>query len=294
MNPIIKKLHTREELEGKIDKYMEKYEEYKSKNDFGSMAFVCSEIACIYEILEDTEKSNYYYEKIVEMQNVHPDEFVDALCISALRRLQRSEEALKMVLSDPKSRGVETLAHLYEDVGRKEEAIIIYSGLAHCSYELFRVCSPFWKPHYLREAADLNEKAEKFDRVSEYTRKAVEEWLKNKDTIDNTLYVIEEAWLNEEGGYIYEKAAQFEVAMEYYQKAQSKYELAYTDEHVTSTEVTYVEFFSDWWSKYYEFFLRQIPDFRLIHFRYEHCKKNDYRRITYRILNLEEKMKEQK
>ncbi len=291
MNPIIKKLYTREELEGKIERYMKEYEKHENKNEYKYMASTCSEIACIHEILEDKEKSNYYYEKIVEIQNAHPDEFVDLECISALRRLQRSEEALKMVLSDPKSWGVETLAHLYEDVGRKEESIIIYSGLAHCAYELHRVCSPFWKPHYLREAADLHEKAQNYDRVSEYTKAAVEEWEKNKDTIDNSLYVIEEAWLNEEVGYIYEKAGQLDVAMEHYQKAKSRYELAYTEEHVSSTEVRYVEFFSDWWSKYYDFFIRQIPDFRLIHFKYESDMANDRRRITYRILNLEEKMK---
>ncbi len=291
MNPIIKKLYTREELEGKIEEYMKDYEKHESKNEYEYMTFACGDIATLYEILEDKEKSNYYYERIVEIWKAHPGKFVDLECISALSRLQRSEEALKIVLSNPKSWGVGTLAILYEELGRKEEAIIIYSGLAHCSYELCRVCSPFWKPHYLRKAADLCEKAKKFDRVSEYTKAAVEEWEKNKDNIENTLYVIEEAWLNEEGGYIYEKAGQFDVAMKYYQKTQSKYELAYTDEHVTSTEVTYVEFFSDWWSKYYEFFLRQIPDFRFIHFRYEHCRKNDYRRITYRLLNLEEKMR---
>ena len=33
MDPIIKKLYTQEELEGKIVEYNEKYEKYKGKND---------------------------------------------------------------------------------------------------------------------------------------------------------------------------------------------------------------------------------------------------------------------
>jgi len=291
MNPLIKKLYTREELEGKIEKYMKEYEKHESKNEYKYMAFACSDIARFYEILEDKKKSNYYYEKIVETWRAHPGKFVDSECVGALRRLQRPEEALKIVLSNPKSWGVETLAHLYEDVGRTEEAIIIYSSLASCSWELHRVCSPFWRPHYLREAADLHEKAQKFDKVREYNKKTVEAWEKIKDNVDRNLYPIEEAWLYEEVGYIYEKVGKFETATEYYQKARSKYEQAYTDEYLASTKTNIVEYFGDWWNKYYKFFIRQIPDFRLIYFLYEYCKENDYRRITYRVLNLKELMK---
>ena len=75
--------------------------------------------------------------------------------------------------------------------------------------------------------------------------------------------------------------------MDYYRKAQSRYEKAHTEEpHIVGAH----QIDGDW-NRYFKFFTRQIPDFGFIHFRYEHPEDNDYRRIKYRILNLEKQMK---
>jgi len=86
---------------------------------------------------------------------------------------------------------------------------------------------------------------------------------------------------------IYEKAGEFDTALEYYKRAEVKYEQAYTED-ITSTEVNQVD--GDW-DDYWGFFVNQIPDFRLIYFRSDGPEENDYRRIKYRILNLKEQMK---
>jgi len=49
-----------------------------------------------------------------------------------------------------------------------------------------------------------------------------------KDNIGRSLHSIEEAWLFEEVGYIYEKAGEFEKALEYYKMAEAKYRVLVT------------------------------------------------------------------
>ena len=65
MNPIIKNLYTREEIRDRIKNYIERYEESKSKNDYSSMISEYNNIAIFFEILGNTEKSNYYYQQII-------------------------------------------------------------------------------------------------------------------------------------------------------------------------------------------------------------------------------------
>jgi tetratricopeptide (TPR) repeat protein len=292
MNPIIKNLYTREELQQKISEYIQDYEDYKSKNYYRLMVFVYSDIAHFYELLGNKKKRNLYYEKIIDIWHDHPGKFVDLECVSALSALQRSEEALQIVLSNPKGWGVETLAQLYEEVGRKKEAIVIYSSLAIYSSRFSEAYYPFWQPHYLQEASDIWTRIESPDYVLKYNQKAVAAWEEVaawedlKDNIQKSLSLIEEAWLYEEVGYIYEKAGKFETAMNYYQKAQFRYQKAYTKE---PTAVGAHQIDGDW-NRYFEFFIYQIPDFGFIHFRCEHPEDNDYRRIKYRILNLKEQM----
>ena len=285
MNPTVKKLYTREELESKIKEYTEKYEKHKSKNDYEFMTFICNDIARCFEIKEEKEKAEFYYQEIVDIWHIHPGKFVDWKCVGALRLLQRPEEALKIVLSNPSMWGVETLAHLYEELNRKEEAIIIYSSLATFSFKLSEAYYPFWRPHYLQEAADLYEKAQDIEMVRRYNERAVEAWEEIKDNIKRPLYAIEEAWLYEEVGYIYEKASKLEIAAEYYQRAQSRYGKAHSEEpHIVAAHHIDGD-----WKDYLGFFTYQIPDFRLIHF--DSLEENDCRRIKYRILNLEKQMK---
>lgn len=106
-----------------------------------------------------------------------------------------------------------------------------------------------------------------------------------KDNIERDLELNEEAWLYKEAGYIYEKASNFKTARNYYRKAESTYEDAYIEDPATATH----QIDGDW-NYYSGFFVQQIPDFRLIHFRSDGPEENDYRRIKYRILNLEVQM----
>lgn len=286
-NSIIKKLHTRKELEDKISEHKQKYEEYKNKNEYSSMISECNDTARFFELLEDRIKSEYYYRKIVDEWHAHLRGVPNYLCINALEMLGRSEEALDIVLSNPRMWDIETLARLYEGIGRKGEAIVLYSGLARCSIKLCNVCSPFWFPHYLQDAADLYERAQDSETAHIHNGKSVGKWGEIKDNIQESFYSIEKAWLYEEIGYIHEGAGIFETAIEYYQKAESKYEKAHKKE---STAVAAHHIDGDW-NKYFRFFTHQIPDFRLIHFRSDGPEENDYRRIKYRILSLEEQMK---
>jgi tetratricopeptide (TPR) repeat protein len=286
MNPIIKNLYTREELQQKISEHLQNYKKYKSKNYYYLIAFLYSDIAHFYWLLGDEKKRDVYYEKIIDMWHDHPGRLVGLECVSALSVLQRPEEALQIVLSDPKGWGVETLAQLYEELDRKAEAIVIYSSLATYSSKFSEAYYPFWQPHYLQEASDIWARIDSPDHALKYNQKAVAAWEHLKDNIQRSLSLIEEAWLYEEVGYIYEKTGKFETAMDYYQKAQSKYEKAHTEEpHIVGAH----QIDGDW-NRYFKFFIRQIPDFGFIHFRYEHPENNDYRRIKYRILNLEEQM----
>jgi tetratricopeptide (TPR) repeat protein len=124
-------------------------------------------------------------------------------------------------------------------------------------------------------------------KAKKYNQKAVAAWEGIKDNIQKSLSLIEEAWLYEEVGYIYEKAQKFVTAINYYQKAQSRYKKAHSEEpHIVGAH----QIDGDW-NRYFKFFVRQIPDFDFIHFHYEHPEDNDYRRIKYRILNLEKQMK---
>jgi len=285
-NPLFKKLYTNQELQHKIEDYIEKYKQVRTENDYRSAASVCYDLGRLYEILKDKEKSRFYYQKVVDEWNAHPDKVTDHLCVSALRALNKPKKALEVVFLHPQKWMLVVLALLYEERGRKKEAQLIYAGLSYYSYQLSEVRYSFWRPHYLQEASDIWTRIESPDYALKYNQKAVAAWEEIKDNIQRSLALIEEAWLYEEVGYIYEKAGEFETAMDFYQKAQSKYQKAYTKE---PTAVGAHQIDGDW-NRYFKFFIYQIPDFGFIHFRCEHPGDNDYRRIKYRILNLEEQM----
>ena len=260
-NPILKKLYTEEELHCKIEQHMARYKRWQSKNDYRLMAFECYDIARFFELLEDKERSDYYYQEIVDGWKAYPGEVFDHLCVSALKALNRPEEALEVVLEHPERWSPITLAGIYNKLGRTREAQLIYAGLSYYSYRTSEVRHLFWRPHYLQEAADLCEKGQDFRNVHMYNQKAVAAWEEAKNNMQEQIKLIEEAWLYEEVAYIYEKAAVF------------------------------VHQIDGDWDKYYGFFAYQIPDFRLIFFRSDIPEKNDCRRMKYRFLNLEEQMK---
>ena len=287
MNPIIKKLYTQEELEGKIVEYNEKYEKYKGKNDYELMASRCYDIGCLFELLGEKEKSDYYYQKIVHDWHAYPDKIPYYICVNALKALKRPEEAFEMILTHAKSWDLIALARLYEEVGRVKEALLLYSGLATNRLMISRFCS-FLQPHYLQEAADLREKAHDFEMSHIYNQRAIETWGEMEGNIEKPLVPIEEAWLYEEVGYIYERAGEYKTALKYYNRAESTYEIAYTED-LTSTGAHQID--GDW-DYYFRFFAKQIPDFRLLYFHSDSLEENDYRRMKYRILNVREYIKE--
>ena len=131
-------------------------------------------------------------------------------------------------------------------------------------------------------------RAQNPEEAQKYNEQAIETWEKMKDTMERPLHTIDEAWLFEEVGYIYEKAGKFEIAIEYYKKAKQMYELAYEED---PPAVYTHQIDSDW--DYYKgiFFYLQFLGTRMFKLRVENPMKYDFRRIKYRILNLEEQVK---
>lgn len=285
---LLRKVYTKEELQDKISQRMKEYERSSTENDYRSMAQECYDIGRLLELLEDERQSGYYFQKAVDEWNAHPQGVPDYICINALEDLNKLGDALELVLRHPTNWSIRTLARFYEKLGRNEEARLLYAGLAYHSYRLSEAYYPFWQPHYLREGADLYEKAQNLYVARIYSDKAVESWEKVRNNTGRYLYPVEEGWLYEEAGYIYEEVDKFEKAMDHYEEAKSKYELAYTEEYLASTETHQID--GDW-DTYLGFFAQQIPVYRLLYFRFDSGEVNECRRITYRILSLEEKMK---
>lgn len=285
-NPILKRLYTQEELHHKVSEWVARYEKFRTMKNYQSMASTCYDIGCLFELLENKEKSTCYYEEIVNEWNAHHGEVPYRICVSALRALGRPEEAFSVVLTHAKSWDLIGLANLYEEMDRIGEARLLYAGIAANSLALSN-SSSFWRPHYLQEAADLREKAQHFEIAQVYSQRAIEAWGGIEDYLDKSLELIEKAWLYEEVGYIYEKAGRLEKAMDYYRKAQSRYREAYAEDPTT---VLTHQIDGDW-DRYFGFFARQIPDFRLIYFRPDGPEENDFRRIKYRILSLKGRMR---
>ena len=285
---LFKKLYAKQELQHKIEDYKEKYEQFQAKNDYPSIASACYNLGRLYEILGDREKSQLYYQKVVDEWNIHPHKIADHLCVNALRALNSPKKALDVVLMNPKKWMLSLLANLYEEMGRKKEAQLIYAGLSHYSYQLSEVRYSFWRPHYLQKGVDFCKKAGLSERARIYSQRAVEAWEEMRDNMRKSLRPIEEAWLYEEIGYIFEKNEKLKMAIEYFREAEAKYKHVYTKgpasaatHHATCD-----------WDDYLGFFVHQIPDFRLIYFHSDSPEENDYRRMKYRILNVRECMKE--
>ena len=60
------------------------------------MASACYDIGCLYELLGEEEKSRYYYQKIVDEWNAHPEDVPYYICVSALKALEKPKEASEM------------------------------------------------------------------------------------------------------------------------------------------------------------------------------------------------------
>ncbi|MGD2248733.1 MAG: hypothetical protein PVF58_10030 [Candidatus Methanofastidiosia archaeon] len=283
---ILDKLFTKKELQNKVKQFLIKYKKYQENKDYREMVSILYEIASIFDIMDNEEKIDYY-QKIIDIWKIHPDEIPDYEIVATLEKLKKPEEAFQLILSHPECWGILRLAKSYEQLGRYQEAHIVYEGMAHFSYQLSEECSSFWRPHHLRNAADLYEKAHNVKLTKIYGQNAVAALETKKGNIEKSLELIEEAWLYEEVGYIYEKAKKFEMAMDYYESDKIKYESAYTED----PEAVIDHHIDGDWDKYFDFFSLQMPDLGLIYFYFDSLEENDFRRIKYRILNLKEQMK---
>ena len=280
---IFEKLFTEQELKEKLQKAQYKLQKELDDNDYRMAAFRSLDVAHIYDISRDREKSEHYYETTLD--NLDRADFQPLwIRLECLGAFGKHEEALQAALDDPCSTEL-GLAKLHEKAGNRNIARQIYIKLAKEQSKKADK-SKFFQPLFLQQASDLWERAQNVEEARRYNQQAVEAWEKMRDSIERSLVSIEEAWLYEEVGYIYEKAGNFEEAMDYYKKAESRYELAYTED-VTSSEANYVD--GDW-DYYIQCFYLQLPEIRVIELSFEYFMKFDFRRMKYRILKLKEKM----
>jgi tetratricopeptide (TPR) repeat protein len=121
-----------------------------------------------------------------------------------------------------------------------------------------------------------------------YNEKAHEKWEKIKDNLPKNLVPIEKGWFFEEIGHIYESSDLYNEALEYYEVALENYLLANTDEYLPSSEANIDD--GDW-EDYAIDFLFQLPEIKIIKIFIDRFVLYNPRRVKYRILNLEEKIK---
>jgi tetratricopeptide (TPR) repeat protein len=277
---IVKALYTKRELERNLHKSCYRLHESLERKDFSVAAFYSLDVAHIYQFLGEIGKAQSHYEKTLEYVGQSKYQWYDIRekCLIALGRI---EEVREIVLNDPHitKRG---LAGLYEKIGDYDLAQELYEELAQ-EHSKKADESTFFQPQKLQYASDLWEKARKTNETRTYNQKAVKAW-QRISSIKKSLASIEEAWLCEEVGYIYQKADNLKTAMNYYQKAWAHYRKAYTED-ITATGAHQVD--GDW-DYYVEWFSMQIPGNVVLTFRSEHPMKYDQRRMKYRKLSLKE------
>jgi tetratricopeptide (TPR) repeat protein len=148
--------------------------------------------------------------------------------LECLIALGKPEEALNIASTDPHYT-VLGLALLHEKIGNNDTACNLYRKVT-ARESVKKESKTILRPHFLQYLSDLWEKAQDIERARFFNEKAVQTWEETKDTRYDSLAPIEEAWLHEEIGYICQKAAQFKIAMDYYQEARTMYRKAYTED----------------------------------------------------------------
>ncbi len=294
---IFRKFFAEGELEELLEKAFETLRKYTEmienpeKNSFNQAyrmaAFYSLDIAHIYDLMENEKNAHDYYETALDFLN-RADFQPLWIRLECLRALERHEEALKTALDHPSS-SREKIAQLYRKTGREETAQQLYAELA-----LEESCNPeemkaSLYPQCLQHVSDLWEKAHDAENAEEYNQRARKAWEKVQNNTERNLYPIEEGWLSEGVGHIYEKNGEFHIAMEYYNRANTKYELANQKEYLASSETHQVD--GDWGYYFAKYFYTQLPEILMIDFLIEYFMKLHLRRIKYRILMLEEKMR---
>ncbi len=282
----IRKSFTEKELKENLKEAHERLLKNLDSGKYLMAAFYSFDLARIYDILENKKKSIEYYRSALEYLG-NTDFRSMTITLECLLALGKPEEALKSALDSNTCRRPE-IAVLYEKLGEEETARQIFAELAVEQVEKANE-NEFFKPHFLQAASDLWARAHNTDKAYTYNQEALNTWEKMKDKVERALYPVEEAWLYEEVGYIHEKAGNFETAIKYYKEAKAKYELAYTEDPV-STGAHQVDGDWDYYKTYFFYFqFLGSPMFKL---RVEHPMRYDYRRIRFRILNLEAQMKD--
>jgi tetratricopeptide (TPR) repeat protein len=277
---MVKALFTKRELERLINKSCSRLQQNLERKDFSTVTFYNFDMARLCQFLGEKEKAQSQFEKTLEYeeQSKYPWINIRVKCLIALRR---KEEARETALNSPYPTE-HWLATVYEELGDHDLAQTLYAELA-AEHSKEADESTYFQPQRFQYASDFWEKAHNTKESRIYNQKAVEAW-ERIGSVKESLHSIERAWLYEEVGYIYQKAGNSEIAMDFYRKAWAYYREAYMID-VTATETNQVD--GDW-DHYSQWFSAQIPDNIVFKFRCEHPMKYDQRRMKYRKLSLKE------
>jgi tetratricopeptide (TPR) repeat protein len=277
---MVKALFTKRELERLLNKSCSRLQQNLERKDFSTVTFYNFDIARLCQFLGEKEKAQSQFEKTLEYeeQSKYPWINIRVKCLIALRR---KEEARETALNSPYPTE-HWLATVYEELGDHDLAQTLYAELA-AEHSKEADESTYFQPQRFQYASDFWEKAHNTKESRIYNQKAVEAW-ERIGSVKESLHSIERAWLYEEVGYIYQKAGNSEIAMDFYRKAWAYYREAYMIDG-TATETNQVD--GDW-DHYSQWFSAQIPDNIVFKFRCEHPMKYDQRRMRYRKLSLRE------
>jgi len=179
--------------------------ENPEKNSFNQAyrmaAFYSLDIAHIYDLLGDREKAQQYYRTTIEYLDCADFQPL-WIRIECLNVLGKHKEALEAALDDSHYTKL-GLAKLYEKAGKHDFAREIYTELA-MEQSKKAIKSKFLSLLFLQHASDLWARAQNPEEARKYNERAIKAWKRMKDKMERPLHTIEEAWLFEEVGYIYE------------------------------------------------------------------------------------------
>jgi tetratricopeptide (TPR) repeat protein len=212
---IVEALFTKRELKRLLQTSWCRLQQELERKDFSIATFYSFDIARIYQFLGEPEKAQSQCEKTLEYveQSKYQWKGIRRKCLIALGR---KEEAREIVLSDPYPTK-NLFAHLYEELGDHDLAQNYYAELA-AEHSKEADESTYFQPQLFQYASDFWEKAHNAKEARRYNQKAVEAW-ERIGPENESLYSIEKAWLHEEVGYIYQKAGNPEMAIDFYRKA---------------------------------------------------------------------------
>jgi len=226
----------------------------------------------------------------IEMERKAPENYRHThSIIVSLMSLGKYNEVLQMMLTKGNWHK-HAIAEIYEKKGDIEEARNLYRTGAQ-EYEKKTIGDEwYFRPQYYQDASDLWERAGDIKKAKENNKKAIQSWLELRNKLEENEPPIHLGWLYEEVGYIYEKGGDFKEAFRYYNAAEEKYKLAYSKKHETDTSAYKAD--QTWSYRVDEHFFIQIPEMSEWGFYMDYKSGDpDFKRIKFRKLLLEEKMK---